>query len=200
MKDLAPIHDLHSFSYHSSFLTVTCFSPLKPSNPLLIGFGRMLFTLLTLVLVLSLRAACASIPAAQPQPQSPPSSTTPIPASASDFTDGLQTVNPVDMAQLCQQPAYYCIYVDQVRAGIVHASPVNATDRRKFPAGLPLFFPFLYPHSKALTSPHFPSDRGRLSIRAQIIPGSTLPRLFRRFLYRPRLQIPTRLCHDALPC
>ncbi|CCF51899.1 hypothetical protein NDA14_002636 [Ustilago hordei] len=90
----------------------------------------MLFTLLTLVLALSLLATCASIPAAQPQPQSPPSSTTPIPASASDSTDGLQTVNPVDMGQLCQQPAYYCIYVDQVRAGIVHASPVNATDRQ----------------------------------------------------------------------
>ncbi|KAJ1023867.1 hypothetical protein NDA13_004701 [Ustilago tritici] len=89
----------------------------------------MLFTLLTLVLALSLRATCASIPAAQPQPQSPPS-TTPIPASASDFTDGLQTVKPVYMGQLCQQPAYYCIYVDQVRAGIVHASPVNATDRQ----------------------------------------------------------------------
>ncbi|KAJ1026051.1 hypothetical protein NDA18_003711 [Ustilago nuda] len=89
----------------------------------------MLFTLLTLVLALSLRATCASIPAAQPQPQSPPS-TTPISASASDSTDGLQTVNPVDMGQLCQQPAYYCIYVDQVRAGIVHASPVNATDRQ----------------------------------------------------------------------
>ncbi|TKY84781.1 hypothetical protein EX895_005861 [Sporisorium graminicola] len=35
---------------------------------------------------------------------------------------------PVVLNQLCQDPANYCIYVDQNRPGTVRASPVNATD------------------------------------------------------------------------
>ncbi|KAJ1018943.1 hypothetical protein NDA16_004746 [Ustilago loliicola] len=82
----------------------------------------MLFTLLVVFLALSLRVSCASIQARQNQPPSPP-----LPAT-DPATDGLQTFNPVELGQLCENPAYYCIYVDQVRADIVHASPVNATD------------------------------------------------------------------------
>lgn len=114
----------------------------------------MHFTLLAAFLALSLRVSCARIQARQntsPPTPLPPSDAQPATAPSKE----MQVFNPVDMGQLCQNPAYYCIYVDQVRAGIVHASPVNATDNRKSSSSTPICLspsptPFDSPYSHIL--------------------------------------------------
>ncbi|GAC95187.1 hypothetical protein PHSY_002762 [Pseudozyma hubeiensis SY62] len=78
-------------------------------------------TLLAICLSLSLCASCyPSEPATQ---QHAPPSTPPVPFPT--------VYSPVVLAQLCEEPTSYCIYVDQIRPGAVRASPVNATDDRK---------------------------------------------------------------------
>lgn len=78
-------------------------------------------TLLALCLSLILCVSCyPAEPAAQ---QHAPPSTPPVPFPT--------VYSPVVLAQLCEEPTSYCIYVDQIRPGAVRASPVNATDDRK---------------------------------------------------------------------
>ncbi|KAJ9479692.1 hypothetical protein PHBOTO_003163 [Pseudozyma hubeiensis] len=75
-------------------------------------------TLLAICLSLSLCVSCyPAEPAAQ---HHAPPSTPPVPFPT--------VYSPVVLAQLCEEPTSYCIYVDQIRPGAVRASPVNATD------------------------------------------------------------------------
>ena len=50
----------------------------------------------------------------------------------------LKVYQPVVFDQLCKEESNYCIYVDQVRPGIVQATPVSATDARKPSSTLPI--------------------------------------------------------------
>ena len=58
-------------------------------------------------------------------------SSPPPPQAGTPAPPPLKLYSPTDLAQLCKLASNYCIYVDQVRPGTVHASPVAATDARE---------------------------------------------------------------------
>ena len=77
--------------------------------------------MLVAFLALSLRVTADAVPANASQASVTPSQ---VPAP--------KLYSPVELSQLCADSKNYCIYVDQVRPGAVRASPVVATDARKY--------------------------------------------------------------------
>lgn len=74
-------------------------------------------------------------------------SSPPSPRAGAPAPPPLKLYSPTDLAQLCKLSSNYCIYVDQVRPGTVHASPVAATDARKSALS------FILPSSPSLSDP-----------------------------------------------
>ena len=109
-----------------------------------------------------------------------------------------QVYSPVVLSELCRDVANYCIYVDQVRPGTVRASPVNATDARKFYAAPPTLLPcasrslgsdrqqgthiLFYRYFLALW--RLGCCRGGIFVRAQGIRRAAVPRVLWRLLCR----------------